>query len=252
MAFRHGKYTRVAYDGKDITLFLNEASETMTVDTAETSTFLTGAKTYVIGLVDGTVTLSGMFDADAADAEDRIDDYLSAVLGEGDELAMILPQGDLDGVGSRVLFMKSETTNYEISSPIGDVVSVSIEMNADGGIHSGVYLRGSVAGAGYDSVDNGTTEESTSVDQDASSPGGAVGQIQVTENTIDNDLDVTIQDSPDNSVWADLITFTTVATTVETSEQLSVTGSVDRYIRSRVVASGTSGSAQVAVAFRRL
>lgn len=254
MAFTHGKYTRVAYEGFDLTKFFNDASSTSTVDTAETSVFLDQQKSYVVGHTDGTVSMSGMFDADPDGNADKVDDVLSSVLGTENGLGLVLPQGDLNGVGSRALFFTSKNTSYEISSALTDVVAVSTELQSSGGIHYGVYLRDSVSGAGYQSVTGGAAAtEGSSVNDGAASASGAVGHLQVTANSLDAALTVKIQESADDAAWSDLITFTSVVAADTTAEQITVTGSVAQYVRALVDAStSTTGSAEVAVAFKRV
>ena len=77
MAFKHGKNTGVLVDAANLTAFFNDASASQDVETAETTTFGNSAKTYIIGLADGTMSLSGMFDGDA----DAIDDVIAGALG---------------------------------------------------------------------------------------------------------------------------------------------------------------------------
>ncbi len=61
MAFGHGKNAKVVIGTENMTTFLNEASRSSEVETGETTTFGKNRKTYVVGLVDGTVSLSGLW-----------------------------------------------------------------------------------------------------------------------------------------------------------------------------------------------
>ncbi len=66
--FKHGKNAYFALDGTSGSLVnisdtLNEISMPREVETAETTAFGQGDKTYISGLADATVSLSGMFDA---------------------------------------------------------------------------------------------------------------------------------------------------------------------------------------------
>ena len=63
--FRHGKHTAVFINGTNMSAFLNSASSTMAIETAETTTFGDQDKTYITGLSDGTVSMSGFFDSTA-------------------------------------------------------------------------------------------------------------------------------------------------------------------------------------------
>ena len=75
--------------------------------------------------------------------------------------------------------------------------------------------------------------------------------LHVTANDRSATVDVKIQHSTDDSVWADLITFTQVGVGAETAEAKTVSGTVNRYVRAaRTVAAGT-GSITYAVGFAR-
>jgi hypothetical protein len=114
-------------------------------------------------------------------------------------------------LGNRVTILKAKTTSYEVSTPVGDVVAVSYSAQADGGLDQGVSL------AALASVSATTT--GSSHDNSASSANGGVAQLHVTVNTRDADATIKIQHSADDSTFADLATFTVVATTVVTSER---------------------------------
>ena len=71
MAATHSKNTKVYFNGRDFSSFLNEASEpTGSQGVAETTTFADSSKTFIPSLIDATYTLSGLFDgsANATDA----------------------------------------------------------------------------------------------------------------------------------------------------------------------------------------
>ena len=63
--FRHGKSVKVYVDEFDFSSYFNDVSAATTVETAETSTFGSSAKEYIPGLMDGTVSLSGLFESTA-------------------------------------------------------------------------------------------------------------------------------------------------------------------------------------------
>lgn len=248
MAFKHGKNTKVAFGGDNLTTYFNEASLSASAETAQTSSFGSTAHSYVIGLTDGTISLSGLFDG----ATGAVDEKLQGALGSEDQYVLVLPGGD--GSDARALFCKCESTSYEVSSPIGDVVSVSAEFQADGGVHGGDYLRASTSDTTFDGITAGgaaVTENGTAKDGAAASSAGGVGQVHVMANTLNVALTVKVQHSVDNVTWVDLITFSSVTAGTETAEQKSVTGTVNRYVRSLVSVPIGTGSAQVAVAFKR-
>lgn len=240
MAFIHGKSAQVLHGEHNLSSFLNDASASADVEVAETTSFGSSAKTYLVGLKDGTVSASGMFDG-AADATDEV---LSASIGS-DTLAPVTIGYDGTTLGNRVTILQAKTTSYEVSTPVGDVVAVSYSAQADGGLDQGVSL------AALASVSATTT--GSSHDNSASTANGGVAQLHVTANSRSADATIKVQHSADNSTFADLATFTVVATTVTTSERVIVASgtTVNRYLRAvNTLASGT-GSITYQVSFAR-
>jgi len=238
MAFKHGKNTGVLVDAANLTAFFNDASASQDVETAETTTFGNSAKTYIIGLADGTMSLSGMFDGDA----DAIDDVIAGALGaEAAGYATIAPEGLT--IGNSSYSCQARKTSYEVSSPVGDVVSTSLSVQADGGIDRGVLLGAATAVT--------TTATGASQDGGASSSDGGSGYLHVTANTRDGASTFKIQHSSDDVTYADLITFASVGSSTATSEKVAVTGTVNRYVRASHAPGGSTGSVTYTMAFAR-
>ena len=243
MAFRHGKNTKVIVNATDLSSYFNDVSVNNMVETAETTTFgaTGGSKTYVVGLNDGTVSVSGLFDGAAG----AVDEVLTGVLGSSTDMNFTVAADGGLVVGSRCIIGQAIDTKYDVKAPVGGVVSVSADFQCDAGADPGVVLAGLSA---ISATGNGT-----SVDGSASSANGGVGVIHVTANSRNGTNIVKIQHSADNSSWADLVTFTTVSATTTTSERISVaTGTtVNRYLRANYTVAGSSGSATITVAFSR-
>ena len=238
MAFVHGKSTGVLVGGGNLSGFFNEASASQDVETAETTTFGSSAKSYIVGLKDGTMSVSGMFDGD----EGSVDPQIAAVLGaDAASVATIAPEGLT--IGKTSYSCAARKTAYEISSPVGDVVSTSLAIQADGGIDRGVLLGANSA----------VTSSGTGAVQDnaASSAGGGVGFIHVTANTRDGASTFKVQHSADNVAFVDLVTFASVPSTTKTAERVAVTGTVERYVRASHAPGGSSGSVTYTMAFAR-
>ena len=134
--FRHGKSTVFKVDNNagsltDISNTLTDVSFPQSVDTAETSAFGSSAKSYIVGLTDSTLSISGNFDA-------TVDAHLAAVLGQAASLSFEYgPEGSTAGMvkytGEALL------TSYEKSGAIGDVVTYSAEFQVTGAITRGTY-----------------------------------------------------------------------------------------------------------------
>jgi hypothetical protein len=239
MAFIHGKNTSVLYNGSDLSSYFNDASMSQDVETAETTAFGDDAKTYITGLKDGTMSMSGMFDGQT----DAIDAVLTGTLGAtAADVATVVPAG-LSSTGVATFSAEVRETSYEISSPVGDVVAANLEVQATGGIDRGVLLAG---GSTLSASATGTA-----VNHGSSTSSGGVGYLHVTSNTRDGASTFKVQDSSDGVTYADLVTFASVSASATGGERVAVTGSVDQYVRAEVVPGGSSGSVTYTMAFAR-
>lgn len=134
--FTHGKATVFKVDNSGGTLteisnVLTDVSFPQTVETAETSSFGSSAKTYVVGLSDATISASGNFDA-------TVDAHLSGILGQAASVSFEygpegLATGDAKYTGECIL------TSYEKSGAVGDVVTFSAEFQVTGAVTRGTY-----------------------------------------------------------------------------------------------------------------
>lgn len=239
MSFIHGKSAAVLHGAYNLSSYLNDASVSQDVETAETTAFGASAKSYIVGLRDAAVSASGMFDG----AANAVDEVLAASIGS-DSLSpvLIVPSGNT--AGNRCYVLQAKTTSYEVSSPVGDVVSVSYDAQADGGADDGVVLT--AAGT------RTSTGNDTSVDNSSSTSNGGLAQIHVTANTMNNTTVFKVQHSSDNSTFADLATFATVTSSTTTSERVTVAAAttVNRYLRVAATCNGT-GSITYTAAFAR-
>jgi hypothetical protein len=235
--FRHGKSTVVLLNGYDMSAYLNEATQTFSLETGETTTFGSSDKTYVAGLGDGTISCSGLFDG-AANASDPV---IRGELGEEDNTFTVLPEGATAGRTS--ILANGQITSYEVSSPVSDVVSISAEIQADGGLWFGSALNDlSVVSA---------SAVTTGADNSASTSNGAVANLHVTSNNRDGATTVKVQHSADDITYVDLITFTNVSASAVAGETVTSTGTVNRYLRAQIVPAGTSGSVTYHVSVAR-
>lgn len=235
--FRHGKKTAVLLNGTDMSPFLNEATTTQEIETAETTTFGDQDKTYIAGLSDGTVSTSGLFDSSAG-ASDAV---LSGIIAQEDNTFTVLPEGA--STESRSVLANGQLTSYEISSPVGDVVAISAEVQADGGLFHGVALNGLLLISA-----SGVTG---SVDNSASSGNGILANLHVVGNNRDGATTIKVQDSADAITFADLVTFTSVSASTTVGESITTTGTVNRYLRAEHVPAGSSGSVTYHVSVAR-
>ena len=151
MAFVHGKDTKVVFNNNDFVEYFNNIDFARTVDVAETTACGNDNKTFVAGDRDGTVSMSGLFDATA-------DAILQPFLGSSTDTNLIV---GLDGItdGKSVMFGAGIVSNYGQSSPVGDVVATSVDMQSDDGFFNGLVLdNATITATGNSSVtDNGAS-----------------------------------------------------------------------------------------------
>jgi len=238
--FRHGKNAVLFADEFNLTTYLNSISVSNGIETPETTTFGSSDRSYIVGHTDGSISFEGLFDGTA----DAVDEILASALGNTTNKVISTSQ-DSSSIGGRAILVDSASTGYEISSPLTDVVAVSGEAVANGGLDYGVWLGCNVAAT--------TTSTGTSVDNSASSANGGVAHLHVTANTRSATSVAKVQHSADNSTWADLTTFATVAIATATSERKVVAAgtTVNRYLRAVVTPASGTGTITFSIAFSR-
>ena len=238
MAFIHGKGTAVLYNKYNLSSYFNDASASHSVETAETTAFGDDDKTYITGLRDGTISMSGMFDGSA----NAVDDVLRSSLGTNDA-GVVSVVYDGATAGNRASLAKAETTSYDISMPVGDVVAASADFQVDAGLRQGVALVNLAAVS--------ATGQATGVDTGASGT-SLVAHLHVTANDHDGTLDVKLQSSTTlGGVYADITgaAFTQIASSTTSSERITVANSYNQFVRVSYTLAGSSGSATIFVAF---
>lgn len=229
MAFVHGSKAKVLLDGYDLSTFTKGVSFSVSVDTAESSTLGTTAKTYVPGMNDATLSLEGIFDG-AATASDFILNTGLQSVGAG--IFYYLPQGY--AFGNPVYGFAALETSYEASADIGDVSAWSVEAQSVTGTERLLAYHDFIAeGAGGNTAAVDNTAVSTLL--------GGVGYLEASAGAT---LVVKVQDSADNATFADILTFTTV--NGRTAQRTTIAGTVRRYTRVLWTGTGT-----FAVAFGR-
>lgn len=234
MAFIHGKDTKVFMDSTDLSSYLSSADPSRTVDVGETTTFGSSNKTFVAGEKDATVSFSGFFDATA-------DNIIQGLVGANDKVALI----GFDGVDATddCMFGKGVTTNYGISSPVGDVVAVTFDLQASGFFSGSVLENATVTATG-----NGTARDNAS---STTNGGGAFIIASSVSGTSTPTLTAKITHSADNSTYADLVSFTALTSAGAEVKEVASGTTVNRYLKVVYTVSGTNPSFNVIVGFGR-
>lgn len=127
MAFRHGRHADVSVDGDSLSAYCDEAEITLENDTAETTTFGSSWKTHIPGLNGASMTLSGNYDPTASTGPAAV---LTALIG-ADPFPVLYHPGGND-TGQIQHSFDAILTSYSESSPVGDKVTFSAALIADG------------------------------------------------------------------------------------------------------------------------
>ena len=236
MAKTSSKNTTVMIGAFNMSGFFNSLETSIEVDMLDTTTFGDDSKTFIAGMQNGTITLGGLFGGDV----DEIDEEMNPTLGA---VAASVVSTIVDGIGTQgnnANLMGARTSSYGKNGSADGVVSISVGFQGDG-IQTGIVLK---------TLAQQTSSGNTAtVDDGAGTTNGAVAHLHVTAADNGN-VDVNVQDSPNDSAWSDLITFANVTTT-PTAERGSVSGTVDRYVRAEWVGAATPDHT-FAVTFARL
>jgi len=210
---KSGRNARVFLGKFEITGYLNSVTLAMSVGMEEDTVFQASSSTFTPTLKSWTLDEGGFFSR-------GLDYYLKTVFGLENTPHSFAIEGATT-VGDIVYSGPGPIeASYEYSSPIGALITASISLQGSGDLERTKTLRYSsekATGTG-DTLDWGT-----------SGTDGAAGYLHVVGDRTDSTLVVRIQDSPDQTIWTDLITFS--PTTVITAERIAVSGSVDRYLR---------------------
>lgn len=131
MAFVHGKSAYIKVNSTDLSAYCDEVGLPRSIETAETTTFGKTAKTYITGLTDATISASGKWDATA-------DGVIAPLVGSSSLVTWeVGPAGSTAGYvkysGSGII------TSYEVSAPVGDAVTFSLEIQVSDSITRGTF-----------------------------------------------------------------------------------------------------------------
>lgn len=129
MAFVHGKDSYFKVASSDLSTYLNSITVSRSADTADTTAFSSGTRSYVAGLKDATITIAGMFDA-------TVYSTIAGWLGTS-QTWEYGPAGSANGrvkvSGSGII------TAVELGSAVGEVVTASITIQVSGAVTDGTF-----------------------------------------------------------------------------------------------------------------
>ena len=239
MGFVSGKNTVIFIDAYDLTGYFNKAKVSHSVAKNDTTTFGNDDETSVPGVKSSMASLDGYWDP----ATGASHDVLKQILATAGKVATIGQNGTT--IGNQCELLSGYESKYEVSSDIGSAVGASAELVTSGGLFYGVFQHNKTAET--------ATGNSTSVDGAAATSNGWVANQHITalSGTGTPTLTGKIQDSADNSTFADLSGGAFSAATAVGAQQISGTGTVRRYTREVHTISGTTPSFTYVTALAR-
>ena len=229
-----GGQVKLYYGANNITPYFSAASFSRGNDLKDTTTLDDTAKEYTRGILNGTATLTGLYD----DTATTIDAILNTAFAGSGVVMTIGPAKDTIG---RVAYMLlAQKGSYKIPIRMEEIVGLEAEITADGPLDRGIWLHALGAET--------ATVNSASVDNVSQSTNGGVAHLHVTATTVDT-VTIKIQDSANDIAWADIATFTAVTGT--TSERVVISGTIRQYTRCIISSYGTGASITYAAAVAR-
>ena len=240
MAFINSNQTTMLYGTNAMAAYLRSVSPSASVEMLDVTTLADTAKAFVPGLEDYTLNIDGLFDTTTSAGS--IWANITSAINAGSIVATTVSSNGF-AVGNSVWVLPARTINYEVSGAVADVVGFTMSLGAGSPANVGVSLADLSA---ITATANGTT-----VDNSASSSNGCVAQIHVTAvSGTSPTMTAIVQHSTNGSTWATLGTFTAITGT--TSEVITTTGTVNRYVRAQYTVGGTTPSFTCQVSLARL
>lgn len=235
MTFIPGYRARVLCGDFSFSAYINEVTQPFTVDMHDVTVMTDGpGRKFIPGLNTSTFSLKGFLDPDVtSDLQyDQINDWTGA------EPVTYGPNGF--AIGSEVWMVNAlpnaKTSMASNTTPVGFDLAAQTTGTTDFGR--------SLHDLGAETADG----SATSYDGGAQSTGGGVAHLHVTAFSGFSGADIIVEDSANNSTWATIGTFTTVAGL--TSQRLDIAGTIRRYTRATIDVTGT-GSITYLVAIAR-
>jgi len=131
MAYVHGKTAFISINANDLSAYCSEVSLSRSFETAEVTTIGDSAKEYILGLADGTISISGKFDG----ASGAIDALLYSIYNGAVAVAFEYRSSNAAVGAANPKFTGNVVmTSYEVSASVGDAVSFSAEFQLTGAV----------------------------------------------------------------------------------------------------------------------
>lgn len=228
MTFVLGNQSRLLVNTKAVSCTVSGWTATHTRAVSEVTTLCEEGARFVPGLMAGTLALRGPQDSVDQDLHAEI----AAAVGQDNAfVATLMPYGT--AIGTFAISVLGDISEHGIDASVTDAVSFAMTAAADESVDMGFVvhaLTAETADGNGTAVDRGVGSAST---------GGAVAVLHATEYTGLTSAAIKIQHSADNSVWADLVSFTSVTAATAERKFLAAGTTVNRYVRAVTDVTGT-------------
>lgn len=237
---RLGKWAKIWVEGYNLTTKSTNVSIEDIRDEIPNDAYTTDHR-YLAGQADGNITIDGYLDDTAGSTHDAF----KTIANVTSKLVTVgLGNNATPAVGDPTASMNCQQMEYT-NNP---------DLTAQMAINAVFKNRGSTYGIEWGKLLADVTVTANgnqaSIDNGASSANGGVGYFHNLALSAGDTITVLIEDSPNDSAWSTLITFTLDGTTLD-AERLTVAGTVDQYLRTSYTVAGASISFPIAVTFKR-
>jgi hypothetical protein len=235
MSFTLGNVSRVLANEKSVSSTLAGWTVSHQRAASEVTTLVESGARFVPGLMSGSITLRGPQDSVGQDLHGEI---AGAVGVDNGLLITVCPYGT--AIGLFAMTAVGDVAEHAIDSAVADAVGFTMTTQADESVDMGFVLHA----LGAETADG----NGTAVDRTAGSANGGVASLHVTAYSGLTSAALKVQHSTDNSVWTDLVAFTTATAVTSERKFIAAGTTVNRYVRAVTDVTGT-GSVTFLVAF---
>lgn len=194
-------------------------------DMLDTTTLCKSSKTYTAGLKNGTISASGVWESDPANAN-KIHDIMQAAFVNQWDLPITATK-ETAAVGNRVLLAQNaKVSSFNLPVDTGTLITLDAEFQQDNGLEHGILL--------FDGTDAAVGTNGSTVDNAAGTTNGGlfIAHVYLESDSVNTDGAFTLQHSTDGSTWADLIASTAVGGNIGSISSVVAAGTtVNRYLR---------------------
>lgn len=235
---QRGKFTKIWIGGYHLTTRLKDVKPSATYDEIEAGGY-TQDKLYMRGRAEAAMVLDGYFNQ----ATGSTHEALRSVGTDGDVIATLaLGNNATPAIGDMTVSLVSEQFTYQVNSDLSGVIAAHADMKSKGvSLEYGVLLADATITA---------SGQQSSVNNTAGSSAGGAGYFHILGLSTGDTITAIIQHSTNDSSWSTLLTFTLDGSAIG-AQRVTVSGTVNQYVRLSYTVTGSGVSFPIAAAFVR-